>query len=145
MRKRLQPELVTCDICGLSYVANIAADRRFHETHHRRILESYDKTIEQYCQQQPLTWFRPKVENYGVYQALNELNPRLLGFSCTGLREADWQAIQQDESLLPIGRGDGDGHDRYGQWLSPDGRLYDYHANWRCGRIHFTEKERGSI
>ena len=130
-------QCVTCDFCHMSYCLNVASDVRQHEKHHRHCLDSYQQALIKY--KSTTAWFRPEIENAGVYLALNELNPRLLGFQYSGITEQEWLTIQSGQSALPIGQGARDGHDRYGIWQAPDGTMYRYHANWRCGHIHFRE------
>ena len=125
----------TCDFCHMSYCLNIADDVRQHEKHHQHCLNSYQQALIKY--KNATAWFRPEIENAGVYLALNELNPRLLGFQYSGITEQEWLTIQSGQSVLPIGQGSHNGHDRHGTWKAPDGTMYRYHANWRCGHIHF--------
>jgi hypothetical protein len=133
-----QPVIVTCDFCHMSYCLNVANDERQHEKHHQQCINSYKQTLNKYKDIKPtVTWFRPETEDAGVYLALNELNPRLLGFQYSGISEHEWMAIQSGQSKLPVGQGTGDGHDRHGVWKAPDDTIYHYHANWRCGHIHF--------
>lgn len=127
---------VTCDFCYFSFLSSLAQDRREHDKYHDKCLKDYEQTSEKFRNKE-ITWFRPEVENAGVYLALNELNPRLTGFSYSGISEKEWNSIRQGKSTLPIGTSGGNGHDRHGEWVSLDGLRYTYHANWRSGHIHF--------
>lgn len=86
-------------------------------------------------------WHQPEVENPDVYRALNVANPHLLGFTYSGISKDDWKSIQNGNCPLPLGKGSGDGHDRSGSWLSSEVDLFEWHANWRCGHIHFSLSE----
>ncbi len=101
-------------------------------------MESYSKTLKT----GKTSWMRPKIENEGVYRALNELNPNLLGFTVIGLPSTDDLEIRQGLNTLPVGKGCGDGHDRYGVWTSLSGTEYRFQANWRAGTVMFTSLRR---
>jgi len=133
---------VTCNFCHMSYRPN-HADEQKHEKYHQQCLDSYEKTKKEYeSATAPLRWFRPAIENGGVYRALNELNPGLAGFEYSGLSASEWESIQAGTLPLSLGQGNsGDGHDRYGIWTNAEGKSYSYHANWRCGRVHFEERK----
>lgn len=127
-----------CAMCGLQYA--LPDDFQEHQRRHLEAAASYDKTMKQYQEAKSVVWSgRPKLEDPGTYLALNTLNLRMLGFtSIIGLDEVDLRAFQAGggEVVPEVARGDG--HDRGGLWITSDGRIFRYNANWRAGMADFS-------
>jgi hypothetical protein len=134
-------QTMQCPMCGLQY-SSLPEDLKTHQEFHKNAAISYDKTIERYKGfSGPVRWRgRPEKEDIGTYLALNVLNLRMVGFeSIIGLDEADLMAFQNgDGEVIPI-IVSGDGHDRAGLWLTLDGRVFKYTANWRSGMADFSK------
>lgn len=131
-------EIMRCEFCLMRYVPSASGDTQAHKAYHQKCVDSYHQTLMRHRGEE-ITWFRPEDENAGVYRALNELNPRFRGFSFTGLAEDAKKAFRNGHGVLTEGDSSGDGHDRFGNWeWDIGGKTYQYHANWRCGRVHFV-------
>ena len=138
-------DLMQCPMCGLNYTLE-PEDPRTHRELHKNMAVSYDRTMKYYQKSfRPVPWSgRPSREDSGTYLALNTLNPRMIGVpTISGLEKVDLHKFQDnDGEIIPIVYG-GDGHDRGGFWLTSDGRVFKYSANWRCGMASFRELRNG--
>lgn len=132
-----------CEICKMEYLEGNRKDERVHKQHHGNYM------IEQHALQSDQSWMitckewagRPSRESAAVYSIMEESNQRLIGFSITGLPDVHLKTFQSGSDYLVARDWNGDGHDRYGRWFAGDGSEYSYHANWRAGMAHFTERQ----
>jgi hypothetical protein len=126
-------------MCRFDYTSK-SEDLKYHRKLHEKIAVSYDRTMKHYQKySRPVPWHgRPSTEDIGTYLALNTLNPRMIGFRMiSSLEKVDLNKLQDnDGEIVPFVYG-GDGHDRGGLWLTSDGRVFKYEANWRCGMANF--------
>lgn len=126
-----------CDICHMGFTS-YPGDRAKHIAFHKMLEKGYRETIAKY-KGTVVTWFRPRPENRGIYDALEELNPSRHGFKVKGLSDVDWQSIQDGTHPLPKGDigNSASGHTRGSHWMSPDGTNYSWGENARAGVIYF--------
>ena len=132
-------QAMQCPMCGLQY-SSAPKDLKTHQEIHKNAAISYDKIIQEYQGlPHPIRWFgRPEIEDIGTYLALNTLNPRMIGFeTITGLDDTDLESFEAgDGEIVPV-MVSGDGHDRAGLWLTSNGKVFKFTANWRAGMANF--------